>query len=122
MDIKDDNINNIERKTKQTKYILERKQIIERVFNILEISSDKKYFYVNELDENINKQNEILNLKGEIHTYFLTGNWKCFKTGIDIDRPYLSLIKHIFRHENINFILSRKMIKGKTFILFNVVI
>jgi len=66
---KDDNINNIERKTKQTKYILERKQIIERVFNILEISSDKKYFYVNELDENINKQNEILNLKGEIHIF-----------------------------------------------------
>jgi hypothetical protein len=122
MDIKNDNINNIQRKTKQNKYILERKQIIDKIFDILEINNNNKYFNINELDENINKQNEILNLKDEIHTYFLTGNWKCFKKGIEIDRPYLSIIKHIFRHENINFILSRKMIKGKTFILFNVII
>jgi hypothetical protein len=112
----------IQRKTKQNKYTLERKQIIERIFNILGVNNDKKYFYINELDDNIDKQNEILNLKNEIHTYFLTGNWKCFKTGINIDRPYLSLIKHVFKYENINFMLSRKMIKGKTFILFNVVI
>ena len=109
------------RPTKINKFIDERKQVVADILDILEISEEKNYIYIDELDTDLDKQNKILNLKDKILMYFLTSKWNCFKSCVKVDKLYLSYIKHVFKHENINFFLVRKMIKGVTHIVLTLV-
>jgi hypothetical protein len=109
------------RKTKLTKYVSERKLLLLDLFRLLGLSTDKRYIVLDDLYLDVDKQNLILDLSYRVQLYFLTSTWLIFKSGITIDRPYLSLIKHILKHESIKYFTSRRMICGKSETLLTVV-
>ena len=99
-------------KTKLEKYIKERKEIVNKIFTIINIQIDEnmRFFYSDEITEE--KQNDILSLKNNIKKYFIISNWMSFKTDVKIDKEYMSLIRNILKHENIKYTISQKMING----------
>ena len=99
-------------KTKLEKYVNERKEIIDKIFKIINIQSENgiRYFYSDEITEE--KQKEILELKISIKKYFIISNWMSFKTDAKIDKEYMSIIRNILKHEKVNYTQSQKMING----------
>jgi hypothetical protein len=51
------------------KYETERKEVIDKLFVILNIN-DNNTFYLHDIDNNINKQEEIMNLVHDVKKYF----------------------------------------------------
>ena len=99
-------------KTKIEKYDKERKEIITKLFEIINVQIEDKlrFFYSDEITED--KQNEILNMRNEIKRYFVVNGWISFKNTVKLDKIYMSLIRNILKHEKINYIICQKMIKG----------
>jgi len=58
------------RKKKTDKYIVERKQMLEKIQNILGITETNKVFYLYDIDSNKTKQDKINELKNMIELYF----------------------------------------------------
>jgi hypothetical protein len=84
------------------KYTDERKIILEKIFDILEINNTNNKFSLKELDENIEKQNQIIELESEIKKFFICSKWTYFSHKNRIcKRNYLSLIKAIFKNMNV---------------------
>jgi len=80
------------------KYTNERKDILQKIFNILEISDNNKTFSLKKLDEDENKQNSIIELENNIKKYFLCSRWTYFSNkNREFKRSYLSLIKAIMK-------------------------
>jgi hypothetical protein len=95
------------------KYDNERKNILNKLYEILEITDINKQFSLKELDNNIEKQQKILQLEEEIKKYFVCSRWCYFSqkcTGLK--RNYLSLIKSIFKALNIKMLTTIQ--KGET--------
>ena len=93
------------------KYTNERKDILQKIFNILEISDNNKTFSLKKLDEDENKQNSIIELENDIKKYFLCSRWTYFSNkNREFKRSYLSLIKAIMKDLNIK-ITSSTLIK-----------
>jgi hypothetical protein len=89
------------------KYTIERNNILQKIFNILEISDTNKIFSLKNLDENENKQKLIFDLESDIQKYFLCSRWNYFSNkNRKFKRSYLSLIKAIFKDLNIKMITS----------------
>jgi len=109
------------RKTKLTKYVSERKLLLLDLFRLLNVSIEKPYIVLEDLYLDVDKQNSILDLSYRVQLYFLTSTWLIFKSGNNIDRGYLSLIKHILKHEGIKYFTSRRMIVGKKETLLTIV-
>jgi len=109
------------RKTKLTKYVSERKLLLLDLFRLLNVSIDKPYIVLDDLYLDVDKQNSILGLSYRVQLYFLTSTWLIFKSCNNIDRGYLSLIKHILKHEGIKYFTSRRMIVGKKETLLTIV-
>ena len=97
---------------KKDLYINERKLIVQKIYNILDLQIDNnvKYFYPDDLSEE--KENEIINLKDEIKQYFKVGAWMCYKNTIKLDKIHMSIIRNVLKHENINYTITKKMIGG----------
>ena len=93
---------------KVEQYNNERKQLLDKLFNILEINENNNMFSLYKLDNDIDKQNKILELESEIKKYFLCSRWTYFshKKDREIKRTYLSLIKAIMRDMDIKMISS----------------
>ena len=110
-------------KTKLEKYINERKEIIQKIFEIINVQSENniKFFYADEITEENEK--EILNLKNNIKRYFIVNTWISFKNTVKLDKVHMSLIRNILKHENINYTICQKMInvtkKTKSILLDN---
>ena len=84
------------------KYIVERQELLQKIFNILEITENNKMFSLKKLDENEDKQKSILDLENDIKKYFLCSKWTYFNNkNREIKRSYLSLIKAIMKDMNI---------------------
>ena len=94
------------------KYVEERKLIVQKLYDILDLKTDNnvKYFYPADLTDE--KQNEIINLKEEIKQYFKVGTWICYKNTIKLDKIHMSIIRNILKHEKINYTITKKMIGG----------
>ena len=60
-------------------------------------------FLLCQLDEDIEKQNKILELKEEIQKYFACSTISSFKPNFECKRPYLNIIRSILRKQNYNF-------------------
>ena len=85
---------------KHVKFINERNEILHKIYNILNLTEAKKSFYVYDIDNDINKQNEIIELAKIIPTYFKVSTWIYFKKNITVEKPILSLVKCVFRAMN----------------------
>jgi len=82
------------------KYQAEREAICNKIIEIL----GDKTFILCDLDENIEKQTKILDLKTEIQQYFACSTISSFKPNFECKRPYLNIIRGILRKQNYTFI------------------
>ena len=76
---------------------------------ILGINDNNNKFFLDELDDNIQKQNDIIGLMEPVKRYFNCGKWTCF-VNINVKRYYFSLIKYILK-ESVYKLVSRKTSK-----------
>ena len=110
------------------KYTNERKDILQKIFNILEISDNNKTVSLKKLDEDENKQNSIIELENDIKKYFLCSRWTYFSNkNREFKRSYLSLIKAIMKDLNIKMTSSTLIkktndnkTKCETFYIFDI--
>ena len=84
------------------KYQTEREAICNKIITILELKNDNT-FLLCELDDNIEKQNQILELKNEIKKYFACSTISSFKPNFECKRPYLNIIRSILRQQGYTF-------------------
>ena len=92
------------------KYQNEREEICNKIITILELKEDNT-FLLYELDDDIEKQNKILELKEEIQKYFACSTISSFKQNFECKRPYFNIIRSILRKQNYNFIGNDYTIK-----------
>jgi len=92
------------------KYDKERKEVLNKMFQILEINESNNKFLLHELDADIDKQNKILELEPDIKKIFICGTWSCFKDPT-IKRRYLSFIKNTMKTMGYSIISARRNVK-----------
>jgi hypothetical protein len=81
------------------KYQTEREHICNRIIDILGLKDDKT-FLLYDLDNDIEKQNKIIEMKEEIQQYFACSTISSFKPNFECKRPYLNIIRGILRKQN----------------------
>jgi hypothetical protein len=84
------------------KYQLEREDICERLISILQLDNNNSFLLCN-LDDNIEKQQQILEMKDEIQKYFACSTISSFKPGFECKRPYLNIVRSILRKQDYVF-------------------
>jgi hypothetical protein len=84
------------------KYQTEREDICNKILNILELNNSTFLLY--DLDNDIEKQNKLLDMKEEIQKYFACSTISSFKPNFDCKRPYLNIVRSILRQQNYTFI------------------
>lgn len=95
-----------------TQYTEQRKSVLNRLLEILEIDEKNNMISLRRLDKDVEKQNRIIELEEDIKKYFISGRWTVFnKKNRVIKRVYLSLIKAIFKDMNIKIISKAVMSK-----------
>jgi hypothetical protein len=99
-------------KTKTELYKEERLNILNKIFEILDINNDPggNTFFLKDLDNDEKKQNQILELEPDIRKVFVCGNWASFACP-NVKRKVLSMIKNIMKAMNYKMIAKRKLIK-----------
>ena len=81
------------------KFQNEREEICNKIITILDLKEEGG-FLLCELDDNIEKQDKILELKEEIQKYFACSTISSFKPNFECKRPYLNIIRSILRKQN----------------------
>jgi hypothetical protein len=84
------------------KYKLEREEICKKLIDILQLDANNT-FLLCELDEDIEKQTAILNMKDEIQKCFACSEISSFKTNAECKRPYLNIVRGILRKQEYVF-------------------
>ena len=92
------------------KYQNEREEICNKIITILDLKEDNT-FLLCELDEDLEKQNKILELKPEIQKYFACSTISSFKPNFECKRPYLNIVRSILKKQNYTFIGNDYTIK-----------
>lgn len=94
------------------------KEAIEKIklkmLEILELTPEKNFIILQLFDKEIERQQQLIALEDEIKKNFSTSTWTYFKNknnNIDIDRPYLNLIRGICKDCCINYINKRTTMK-----------
>jgi len=82
-------------------YNEQRQNIVNKLFEILEINEFNKSFSLHKMDDNPEKQQQILDLEPEIKKYFICSRWTCIHNKKDIQRKWLSMTKYVFKDMNL---------------------
>ena len=90
---------------------LERKEILNKFLQILEINENKKSFLLQDIDNNLEKQELIYNLEPDIKKYFLSGKWSCFIKSRVQQRKWYNMLKSICKDMNFNILSVKKNVK-----------
>ena len=90
-------------------YETKRQEILEKILEILELKDNA--FYLNELDNNIEKQSKLLELDEIIRENFKAGELAYFKKNANFVKPYLSMIRSIFKVMEYNIVTQKIYIK-----------
>lgn len=98
------------RPAKKDKYDVERQQVIERLDTIIGITDSNKLFYLYDLDNDVDKQNQILALEDEVKRVFRAGNWNVFAKEVKT-RKYLSLLRAVYRDMGYSLMSTAKSLK-----------
>lgn len=83
------------------KYQVEREDICKKIIVILDLDPENS-FLLCELDDNVDKQTQLIELKTEIQKYFACSTISSFKPNFTCKRPYLNIIRSILRKQNYN--------------------
>jgi hypothetical protein len=94
----------------------ERIQIAQQILDILEITDKNNTFLLHELDDNIDKQNKILELETNIKKYFAVSSWACFYNK-NVKRKSMSIIKNVLKDMNYDIIPKRVIRKNNEIII-----
>jgi hypothetical protein len=81
------------------KYNNEREEICKRIISIVDLDENKS-FLLCDLDNDIEKQQKILDLKEEIQQYFACSTISSFKPNFECKRPYLNIIRSILKKQD----------------------
>jgi len=84
------------------KYQKEREDICDEIISILELDENKS-FLLCELDNDIEKQKKILEMKKDIQKYFSVSCISSFRPNFECKRPYLNIVRSILRKQNYIF-------------------
>jgi hypothetical protein len=108
------------------KYTNERQEVLNKLLNILEINEKNKILTLKSLDENEEKQQQILALVEDIKKFFNYSRWTFFNNkSRECKRDYLSLTKAIMKEMNVKMKSSTMLtkiddkIKCETFYIFD---
>jgi hypothetical protein len=89
------------------KYDQERRCILQKLYDILEVTETNNKFSLKDLDNNIEKQNAIIEMESDVKKYFLCSRWSYFNNKTrDFKRNYLSLIKTLCKQMDVKLITS----------------
>ena len=97
---------------KVEQYDAERKQVLDRMFEILGITESNRTICLNDIDKDESKLKAIEELDVDIKKYFLTSKWACYIKK-NMDRKYYSVLKYLLREFNINYEQKTETIKTK---------
>jgi hypothetical protein len=92
------------------KYKNEREEICKKLIDILKLDMNNS-FLLSDLDDNVEMQTEILNMKDEIQKCFACSTISSFKPNFDCKRPYLNIVRGILRQQGYTFISTDLDIK-----------
>ena len=81
------------------KYKAEREEVCKKLIDIIELDANNT-FLLCELDNDIEKQTKILEMKEEIQKVFECSTISSFKPNFECKRPYLNIIRSILRKQN----------------------
>jgi len=81
------------------KYNNEREEVCSKIINIVDLDVNKS-FLLCDLDNDIEKQQKILDLKEEIQQFFACSTISSFKPNFECKRPYLNIIRGILKKQN----------------------
>ena len=96
----------------KAEHVEERINILNKLFNILNINEDNNTLYLGDLDTNEEIQQKILDLEPEIKKYFACSKWACYNN-LSMKRKILSLIKNLVKTMNYEVISKRKFRKNE---------
>lgn len=90
------------RTPKNEKYSEERKKILNKLLNIMNIDEKNNIFFIDELENDEIKKKQILELICGIKQYFSYCSWVYFSK-TDVPHPFTSLVKSILKDMNIKY-------------------
>ena len=85
------------------KYKDEREEICRKLINILQGDHVECSFILYNLDNDLEKQNAILNMKDDIQKCFACSEISSFKPNFECKRPYLNIVRGILRKQGYTF-------------------
>ena len=85
------------RPPKAIKYATERKELLDKLINILGISKTNNIFYIQDIDDD--KKNQILALADDAKQYFRSSTWTYFTDTPEF--PWVSLTRSILHNMDI---------------------
>jgi len=91
-----------------TSFDSERKEILNKILEILEINEFNKSFLLQDMDDLLEKQQLIYDLEPDIKKYFLTSKWSCFFKSNEQQRKWYNIIKTVFKDLDIDYCTKRK--------------
>ena len=90
------------RPDKKTRYAQERKELIEKLNNLIGINETKNSVFLYELEKNTNLKSEVEKLVPDIKKYFKYGHWGYFSTDDSRGKNnYVSLLRAIYINSDI---------------------
>lgn len=92
------------------KYKEEREEICTKIINILQLDAQNSFLLFN-LENDTEKQTEILNMKDEIQKCFACSEISSFKPNFECKRPYLNIVRGILRKQGYYFLGSPFVVK-----------
>ena len=102
---------------KVEQYDAERKQVLDRMFEILGITESNRTICLNDIDKDESKLKEIEDLDVDIKKYFLTSMWSAYRK--PLKRKYYSILKNMLKVCEMNYKEKSesyvKKTEGKTF-------
>jgi hypothetical protein len=88
------------------------KEILDKIYNILEISETKSSFILQDIDIDTTKQNLIYDLETEIKEHFMCSNWACFKKNNNQERKWNNMVRYVLKEFDIATYSTRKARKN----------
>jgi len=95
---------------KSDKFTNNQFDILNKIFDILDINDNNNTFFLSDLDNNIKLQNNILELENDIKTYFACSTWASF-SNYNVKRKVLSIIRNLIKNMDYCVISKRKFRK-----------
>jgi hypothetical protein len=88
------------RSTKKELYQEERKSIINKINDLLDVNENKNYVYLYDIENNDKIKEEINKMSEEVKKYFKVGNWNYYIIKNKGEKPLeIGLIRAVYRDE-----------------------